>query len=431
MRADEICARQQGEQEQSCQAKPPETSGHCHWRRLYFLWSGVSQATGVGRMQGALQIDVHLNRRLVTPRRILVESLENDVLDIWRDSRDDAAGHRRLIIQNRVDQQCRIGRRERALARGHFIQDGARGPQIGSGIGRLALQLFRRHVWERAGEFGRVAQGQRLGQIADLRSELSETEVENLQPAIGRDAQVARLQVAMHDAVLVRGCQALGQLDAKLHNFFLRQRSAGKFCVQRGSGDVLGDQKIQIAFAAELVDGGDAGEIHARQRDRFFAKSLARRRVGKQARGQYLERHVALQLLVAGAIDDPHPSGADLLENAVARDGFADHAGAIVLSRSCCRCAWPVMPGRSCQACGSQRILRGGGGKVNERGSEARNGPQRIVVASALSLCWGRRKTTNQPELHQELSSSSARDRYRIGEIAGGYPLDLTAHVRP
>src|SRR5437868_11260587 len=178
-------------------------------------------------------------------------------------------------------------------------------------------------------------------------SKLRESEVENLQPTIGCDSQVARLQIAMHNPMLVRRGEARGKLDTKLHDFLLGQPRATQFRVQRRPRNVLRDQKIKIAFAAEFVDGGNTRKVDARQRKRFFAEAAPRTRVGKHARRQHLYGHVALQLLVAGTIHDSHAPSPNLLEDAITRDGLANHAdmekGAICASAfDCCSILAPL-----------------------------------------------------------------------------------------
>ena len=101
-------------------------------------------------------------------------------------------------------------------------------------------------------------------------SKLRESEVENLQPTIGCDSQVARLQIAMHNPMLVRRRQALGQLDTKLHDFLLGQPRATQFRVQRSPGNVLRDQKIKIAIRSETPARSRAEKIKP-----FYTKLLA------------------------------------------------------------------------------------------------------------------------------------------------------------
>ena len=65
--------------------------------------------------------------------------------------------------------------------------------------------------------------------------------------------------------------------------------------------------------------------VEAAERERFAAEALARRVVGQRAGGQDLQRDVAVEPLVVGAIDDAHAAFADLLEDAVVAEGLADH----------------------------------------------------------------------------------------------------------
>ena len=56
--------------------------------------------------------------------------------------------------------------------------------------------------------------GARTGVLAPELRQLGETEVEDLHAPVGRDEDVLRLQVAMDDALLVRGREAARDLGA-------------------------------------------------------------------------------------------------------------------------------------------------------------------------------------------------------------------------
>ena len=58
------------------------------------------------------------------------------------------------------------------------------------------------------------------------RVELGDAEVENLDPPVARDEQVVGLQVAMDDALVVRGGEPLRDLARVVDGFARRQRAA-------------------------------------------------------------------------------------------------------------------------------------------------------------------------------------------------------------
>ena len=192
----------------------------------------------------------------------------------------------------------------------------------------------------------------------------------------------------MHNSVIVRCGQALGQLDAKLYNFFLRQVSAKDLRVERGAGNVLSDQKVEfLPFAAKLGDRGyTTGKFTRAERcsaPRRCRETLARRRVGEPALHEDLDGHVAIQLLIARAIHHPH-----LPQRRSARG-----CGSAKCSCRSCRGdhAGPIMLGTD-----SERILRGGEGKVNEW----RKGATRVGAISQPSV----------PEIQKPGKSSTELD---------------------
>src|SRR4029453_6438873 len=54
-------------------------------------------------------------------------------------------------------------------------------------------------------------------------------------------------------------------------------------------------------------------------------ETLARRRIVEVRLGQDLQRDLAAQADVLGLVDDTHPASAELIDDAVVRDGLADH----------------------------------------------------------------------------------------------------------
>ena len=61
---------------------------------------------------------------------------------------------------------------------------------------------------------------------ASGRRQLRQTEVEDLHPAVGRDEHVLRLQVAVDDALVVRGREAVGDLHGDVDGLAHGKRPA-------------------------------------------------------------------------------------------------------------------------------------------------------------------------------------------------------------
>ena len=107
---------------------------------------------------------------------------------------------------------------ERLDARHQLVGDRAERKQIGARVDGLFHHLLGRHVVRRA---------EQLPLLRDLvRREPRDAEVENLEVAGGRQHQIRRLDVAVHDRALVRVMQAVG--DLRDDRQIPRERHAGR-----------------------------------------------------------------------------------------------------------------------------------------------------------------------------------------------------------
>ena len=141
---------------------------------------------------------------------------------------------------------------------------------------------------------------------------LREPEVEHLHRAVVADLDVGRLQIAMDDALLVRGFERLGDLLRDRQRFVERNRAArdplrevlalDEFHDERRDASGCSSSPWMCAMFGWLSDG-----------ERPALRAEAREPIGVagQRRGQHLDRDVAIQLRVARAIDLAHPAGAD------------------------------------------------------------------------------------------------------------------------
>ena len=119
---------------------------------------------------------------------------------------------------------------------------------------------------------------------------------------------LAGLRIAVHDAALVRLLERRGHVAAESRDLLLRERAAGDVLRQRLAGHVLHDQEVDPVAAVEVVHRGDVRVVQPGQRLRFTAEPPPCRLVGEHARRQHLEGDVAVEVLVAGAINLAHPA---------------------------------------------------------------------------------------------------------------------------
>src|ERR1700719_4678763 len=103
---------------------------------------------------------------------------------------------------------------------------------------------------------------------------LCQAEIENFQPAVRRDMQVVRFQVAMDNALGVSGRQPLRQLCPQLPRLGLVERPVSQSTAQGNALNQLHYQKVQALLTAEIMDRSDRRVIQLRQSQGFVAEAL-------------------------------------------------------------------------------------------------------------------------------------------------------------
>ena len=139
----------------------------------------------------------------------------------------DGASARRIapITAGPLDPVERVPRSE------HLEQDGAESEHVRAGVCRLAFDLLRRHVLQRAeneaglserrgGRLRRIGCRQRI--VAD---DTGQAEIKNDGAGL-REHDVAGLQIAMDDSAPMRGRYRVGHLDGPRQRLGERHRSA-------------------------------------------------------------------------------------------------------------------------------------------------------------------------------------------------------------
>ena len=103
------------------------------------------------------------------------------------------------------------------------------------------------------------------------------------------------------------------------------QRTSGDAVLQRHAVQILHDDERLPVLLADVVDGADVGMVQGGCGACFPPKARERLRVLGQFFGKKLQGDEAVQPRVLGLIDHAHPAAAQLLDDAVVRDGLADH----------------------------------------------------------------------------------------------------------
>jgi hypothetical protein len=179
---------------------------------------------------------------------------------------------------------------ERADARAHLVEHHTESPHVAARVGRLAAQLFRRHVRHRAEQRSRLGDPcRRTSRDVDLRvnaNSFRQTKIQHLDAALRSEPHVRALQIAVDDAAVVGVGQRVGELDAIPDNVLRRQWAIGQHATQGATLDDLHRDVGAAARLADLVDRADVGMTEGRGRTRFGEQPRAPFRIVGQPLGR-------------------------------------------------------------------------------------------------------------------------------------------------
>jgi hypothetical protein len=304
-----------------------------------------------------------LDRR-VTPARLLVHRLENDVVEITGEPPAERPGVRDRRRRQRTDAtrharggRCATGRRDRTCRRGdrgtrthrfglehgadHFGRGGAPG-RIGM---RPGQQLVEQHA-ERVDVGGRshllgtellgAGVERREGQVhgAELMTALRQLvvdlgypEVEQLGHALGGHHDVARLEIPMNDQLAMRVLDRRAQREEEPEPLRDREHAIRAVGVQRLALDVFHHQIRQtFGRAATVQKPRDVGMIE-RGEDLPLASEAPDRLLVSETDPDQLES-AALAEVALHALGQPHGAHAALTDRVQQPPGSEHRAGA-------------------------------------------------------------------------------------------------------
>ena len=154
---------------------------------------------------------------------------------------------------------------------------------------------------------------------------LRQPEVENFGVATPRHQDVRRLDVAMDNAFSVRRVQGVGNLGCQIEQQLNLQWLTQEAMLQRDAIEKLHRDEGAAFFFADVVNRADVGMVQRRCGFRFAPESFQRLTIVGQLFGQELKSNEAVKPYVLGLIDHSHPAAAQLLDDAVVRDGLPNH----------------------------------------------------------------------------------------------------------
>ena len=203
-------------------------------------------------------------------------------------------------------------------------------------IDAIAARLLGRHVGGRADDEARrrvrTGRSDRRCVGRDHFDELRQAEVDDLRVAVLGDHHVGRLEIAVDQPLFVRTGKPFSDLDRDIERALGLQGPTDQDLAELVTADQLHRDERHTLGLADFVDHRDVRVLDQRRGPRFLEHPLAADTIVHEILGQDLERHLAPQVQVARAIHHAHAAAADLLDDFVVRERWADHFGVVVIA---------------------------------------------------------------------------------------------------
>jgi hypothetical protein len=230
----------------------------------------------------------------------------------------------RFIMQDGVQRVAGGHALERRESREHLVKDNAKTEDVGAMVDAKAARDLRRHVRHRPHHCPAAVHRDGLGLEGRIRADqFRQAEVEDLYPAVSRDEEVARFDVAMNDAAIVRRSQTAGDLTRVIGRLAGRQRTAGHPVVQGVAIEHLGDQVRGAALDADVVDRQDVRVIESAGGSRFLLESAPTIRIIRKHGRENFDCDVAAELLVVCPVDLAHTTRSERADDLEAAKSIA------------------------------------------------------------------------------------------------------------
>ena len=220
------------------------------------------------------------------------------------------------------------------FAGGHLIKNGPHGEQVAARIQIFSASLLGRHVSDGADRRtwrselqrreGRGIATHGLQCRAAFVNQFRQPEIEDLGLPARSDEDVARLQIAVHDAFVVSNLERVADLDANVDDLVERQRAPFDLLVQALAFQQLhGDEVLAVAFL-DGIDGADVGVVERRGGARLLLEALQGVGVLLEIPGKKLKGDVTPEPGVLSFIHHAHAAGAQFFHDGVVKKALPD-----------------------------------------------------------------------------------------------------------
>ena len=150
-----------------------------------------------------------------------------------------------------------------------------------------------------------------------VRDRLGQAEVEDLHGPVRRELDVGRFQIAVDDAFVMRRFERIGHLPGSGQRLIEGKRTAPNPCREVLALDQLHHERADLARLFESMNVRDVCVIEGRQRFGFAFEAREPIGIGRESLRQDLQRDVAIEVRIAGAIHLAHGAGAEWSEDRV------------------------------------------------------------------------------------------------------------------
>ena len=133
----------------------------------------------------------------------------------------------------------------------------------------------------------------------------------------------------MDDAGAVSGIESVGDLGTEIEQILERQRPTRDTRLQRFPFEQLHHHELLPLMLADVVERADMRMTQRRDDSRFAQEAVHRLRIRSRFDGQQLDCDVTPEARVLSFIHHPHAAAAKLGEDAIVRDGEADHRNSL------------------------------------------------------------------------------------------------------
>jgi hypothetical protein len=285
----------------------------------------------------SLQISPQIGGVLVAEITVFLQCLVNDVFELRRNLRIEPNRSGGSVFQNPVKDRSGSISAKGHGAGGHFVKHSAKGKQIGARIELFAHRLFWRHIshgaQRRAGagevlfvDAGGLSGGAGVeARRTCARREFGKAEIQYLGVTAFGDEQVRGFDVAMNDAFAMGRVERIRNFDRQRYQRLVLQRSPHDVVLQGHAIQKFHGDECPAVLVAYVINRADIRVIQRGRGLRFALKTGQRLRIAGNFFGQELESDETMQPCVLGFVDHTHAPATKFFDDAIVRDGLANH----------------------------------------------------------------------------------------------------------